>query len=777
MRAGRGLGRTEATVVLVGVLVVAVVGGVAARGSSTFSRNVSRAGVVHDIKLHLGLSHLWLEEALAGDAGVDVYRDVYRNVEGAREQCRLMVEGGSSRLGRITPVGSAEGRASLVRLCRGIDEFRALTVNRVALSESSGAGSPTDRAYDTAFKGLLAIADDHVEILAGEIRREHRDLDRAGAGTALMIAALFAVVALLVRRSRRAVGARAVEVARRREEETRLATIVQSSADAIISASTDGLVLTWNPGAQSMFGYTADEMVGQPVSRLAAGDGSESQRSLVHQVGEGRRLRDHEAVRVRKDGTPVPVAVTASPIYDGDGGVVALSAIMRDITDSKALEEALERRAFYDELTGLPNRSLLHDRLAHGMERAARSGLAPAVILLDLDNFKAVNDSLGHCVGDRVLVHVAARLQAAVRPMDTVARLGGDEFVVLVEDPQPGAAIGAAQRVLDALREPAEVAGHTVVLHASAGVAPGEVGQDPDRLLANADAAMYAAKARGKGHWEVFEPEMHRAVLDRLALTVDLAGAAGRGELFVEYQPIVELATGRALGAEALVRWNHPTRGLVSPLEFISIAEDSGQICDVGTFVLRQALDQLGRCQEHDPSFYVSVNVSPVQFRRPEFVGLVTSAVEAAGVDPHRLVLEVTETGLMTDVEDNIEALTELRRRGIRIAIDDFGTGYSSIAYLKRLPVDMVKIDKALVDGVAVEPGVWALAQAILGLIAAVGLETVAEGIEESAQVAHLEALGCTRGQGYHFARPMPAAQLTALVLSAGRLPSRPEPA
>jgi diguanylate cyclase len=303
------------------------------------------------------------------------------------------------------------------------------------------------------------------------------------------------------------------------------------------------------------------------------------------------------------------------------------------------------------------------------------------------------------------------------------------------------------------------------------------VGQGADELLANADAAMYAAKAAGKGHCQVFEPEMHQAVLHRLQLTTELAGAIDRDELFVIYQPIIELASRRILGAEALVRWRHPTRGLVPPLDFVPIAEESGQIIGLGTFVLRHALQQLRRCQRHDPTFYMTVNVSPVQFRRPDFVQLVATGLDEAGVDPHRLVLEITETGLMTDVEANVTTLAELRNTGVRIAIDDFGTGYSSISYLKRLPVDLVKIDKSLVDGVATEPGVWALVQAILGLISAVGLETVAEGIEVSAQVAHLEALGCTRGQGYYFARPLPGLELEELVAGLQTLPRPVSPA
>ena len=612
--------------------------------------------------------------------------------------------------------------------------------------------------------------------MESQISHDRDQVDRVGLGTVGLLAGLFAAMTVLAGRKHKAMAVRAAEAALRKDWEAHLATIVEGSSDAIISATLDGEILTWNAGAQEMLGYTEEEMVGQSIRRLVAPAEVAHQAELADQVRQGHSAKSVEGTRLRKDGSSVAVAVTLSPIRQ-NGVVVAMSGILRDVSGATELEEERERRAFYDGLTDLPNRNLLHDRLAHGLDRAARSGRPPAVVLVDLDNFKAINDSLGHGVGDLVLMEVGSRLRGAVRPMDTVARLGGDEFVVVLEDPQPGAGIRAAQRVLEALEVPAEAGGHVLALRASAGIAVGQVGQGADELLANADAAMYAAKAAGKGHWQVFAPEMHRGVLERLELTAELSGAVERNELFVVYQPIVDLGSRRMVGAEALVRWRHPRRGLVSPLDFISIAEESGLISDVGTFVLRQALQQLRRFQENDSYFYLTVNVSPMQFRRPDFVDVVARETEAADVDARCLVLEITETGLMTDVGKNVATLSELRRRGIRIAIDDFGTGYSSISYLKSLPVDIVKIDKSLVDGVATEPGVWALVQAIFGLISAVGLETVAEGIESSAQVAHLEALGCPRGQGYYFARPLPDTELQALVAGSKTLPQPALPA
>lgn len=553
-----------------------------------------------------------------------------------------------------------------------------------------------------------------------------------------------------------------------------LAMIVQSSADAIFSATFDGTILSWNPGAEAMFGYTAAEMVGQSVSQLAPQGDAAEQAEIIARLRAGDAVRGLERTRVRKDGTTVPVSLTLSPLRDCAGDLIGISAILRDITDSKALTEALEQRAFYDRLTGLANRNLVSDRLTHALHAAWRGQRAPSVISLDLDGFKAVNDALGHAVGDEVLVEVAARLRAAVRPMDTVARLGGDEFVLLVEGAHDGAAVGVAQRVLESLRTPAEAHGHRVLVGASVGIAQGQAGDEADELLSNAEAAMYEAKARGKGHQVIFAPEMHTAVLQRVKLGAELAGAARRGEIILAYQPMVELATGRMVGVEALVRWQHPELGLIPPLEFISIAEDTGQILTLGNHILRQALRDLSQWPGGDAGcLYVSVNVSPAQFRHPRFVEEVAAAVKAAGVNHQRLVLEITETGLMANVDENIATLTELRASGVRIAIDDFGTGYSSIAYLKDLPVDIVKIDKSLVDGVATDPAVWALAQAIVSLIASVGLERVAEGIEDAAQVAHLEALGFGRGQGYYYARPIDAAVVASIIDRSAPLPDR----
>jgi diguanylate cyclase (GGDEF)-like protein/PAS domain S-box-containing protein len=550
------------------------------------------------------------------------------------------------------------------------------------------------------------------------------------------------------------------ELRRIEAESSHAAAIVASSADAIISTTVDGDIVSWNPGAEAMIGFGEAEAIGQHLGLFTPASGGAEQADLVRRTLGGESISGIETTRVRRDGSEFPVSITLSPIVGPKKRVVGISGVLRDITDQKALEANLEHRALYDSLTDLPNRTLLSDRLAHALDRASRGGPQPSLLLLDIDAFKTINDSFGHATGDQALSEVGRRLRQVTRTADTVARINGNEFAILVEDSDSAAVIHVANRVLAALGAPATVDGHQVLLQASMGIGFGQMGDRADDLLRDADTAMYVAKGAGKGRYRIFEPEMHRAVLERLELASELRGAVARGEIDVFYQPIVDLATGRMVGAEALARWQHPERGPIPPGTFIPIAEDTVQIVELGAHVLGKALQQLGRWQRHHPSTYVTVNASPVQFRSPRFVDHVMAAVATAGIAPSSVVLEVTETGLMTDLNDNIVALADLRAGGVRIAIDDFGTGYSSIAYLKGLPVDIVKIDRSLVPSGTAPDNDWEMTRAILSLVDAVGLETVIEGVEDAGQAAHLNALGAKRAQGYHFARPMPSDQM-----------------
>ena len=428
----------------------------------------------------------------------------------------------------------------------------------------------------------------------------------------------------------------------------------------------------------------------------------------------------------------------------------------------------LERMAFHDPLTALANRSLLGDRIGQACARADRGGRPPCVFLLDLDEFKTINDGLGHGAGDVILVEVARRLTGVVRATDTVGRLGGDEFAVLLLEVTEDEALQEMQR-------PFTVANRAVWAGASIGLCFGLRGHSADLLLRDADTAMYAAKARGRGNVQVFRPHMHRAASERLQVASELGVAITAGQLTLHYQPIVELATGRIVGAEALVRWRHPHRGLLLPVNFISVAEDSGHIIELGHWVLQSAIGQL-RCWQRQlpPTFQLHVNLSPVEVRWPGLAAFVADALAEHRVPPHRLALEISETGVMTGDAGGLETLHSLKKLGIGIEIDDFGTGYSSISYLRRLPVDTVKVDQSLITDIAVDAQQATFVGAVLRLIESAQLRAVVEGIESTPQLEQLIALGCDYGQGHLFSEAVPADQMIRLLLdrAAGTTPT-----
>ena len=465
--------------------------------------------------------------------------------------------------------------------------------------------------------------------------------------------------------------------------------------------------------------------------------------------------------------------------------VEALANTLAGALRQRRAEERLTHQALHDPLTGLPNRALVADRLDHALARAARSGDHTAVLLVDLDNFKAVNDSLGHGAGDELLVAVAERFRGCIRPGDTVARLGGDEFVILLEETFELEALAVAERVLDALRQPLVLADRPVVVGASVGVATSRQAGGSDALVRNADLAMYAAKGAGKGRVEVFHAGMHEAVLARLELEADLRaalpGALEGGQFRLLYQPKVSLDTKQVTGVEALVRWEHPERGTVSPLEFIPLAEETGLIVPIGAWVLEEACRQGARWRQarpDSPAFVVSVNVSARQFG-PGLVETVRAALASTGFDARALCLEVTESVVMADVEASVAILRALKGLGVRISLDDFGTGYSSLTYLKQFPLDELKVDKSFVDGLGTDAQDGAIVAAIMGMAHALDLSVVGEGVESPAQLAALRALGCESAQGFYFARPRPPDDIESLLGGAGsgRNGSQAEPA
>ena len=444
------------------------------------------------------------------------------------------------------------------------------------------------------------------------------------------------------------------------------------------------------------------------------------------------------------------------------------------MSERKALEAQLTHQAFHDPLTGLANRALFFDRVTHALERRTRSNERLAVLFLDLDNFKTVNDSLGHVPGDRLLVAAAVRLAACVRTADTVARLGGDEFAILIEDARDDLALRAADRITTALQEPFVVESKEVFVTASLGIATNEPGMTASELLRNADMAMYTAKSRGKGRSEQFEQRMHREALDRLELEGDLRRAVERGDFLLLYQPIVNLETSAVTGMEALLRWVHPRRGTLYPSQFIPLAEETGLIVPLGEWVLQEACRQARewdrRMQPAEP-LAISVNVSGQQLQHLGIVAAVQKALDRAELPANCLVLEITESVLMQHTETMLERLTQLKAVGVQLAIDDFGTGYSSLSYLQRFPIDILKIAKPFVDDIGRigAGGPPVLARAIIALGETLALRTIAEGIELREQWQGLRALGCELGQGYYFARPLTADSMGALIAHGAR--------
>ncbi|MGI8942537.1 MAG: putative bifunctional diguanylate cyclase/phosphodiesterase [Actinomycetota bacterium] len=524
-----------------------------------------------------------------------------------------------------------------------------------------------------------------------------------------------------------------------------------------------------SPQIEGLLGYTPEEWLADPKlwwERIHPDDRDQvlaDEEAIL--VSAGTKSEAAQYRMVTRDGRTIWVSDDASVIKNGSGASLYWSGILSDITDRKVLEEQLKHQAFHDPLTGLANRALFVDRVEHALARGERDGMRVAVLFVDLDDFKTINDSLGHNGGDEVLVAVAGRLRECFRPGDTFARFGGDEFAILVEDTSLSNATSVAYRIVDALGEPFSIGGREVMIHASVGIEFAEAqGTRTDELLRNADVAMYVAKGKGKARYQLFEPSMHTAALRRLEIKADLRRAVEKDEFVLHYQPIVSLNGGALLGMEALVRWNHPERGLLPPLDFISVAEQSGLITPLGRWVLREACRQATKWPLSNPSISLSVNVSTTQFQQPGLVEDVANALWDSGLDPSILTLEITESVLVHDTDAVIEKLHRLKDFGVKVAIDDFGTGYSSLGYLKRFPIDILKIDKSFIDGVGNGAEEAAITQAIIKLGESLGLEVVAEGIELPEQIDALQLLRCELGQGFFFSAPFDAETMGGLL-------------
>ena len=466
------------------------------------------------------------------------------------------------------------------------------------------------------------------------------------------------------------------------------------------------------------------------------------------------------------DGQVRTLASWGEVVADAEGRPLRMVGICWDITERKTMEEQLVHGALHDTLTHLPNRNLIADRLEVAVGALGRRDLPLGLMLLDIDRFKVVNDSLGHEVGDRVLVEMGARLAAAVRPGDTVGRFGGDEFVVICEElTSAGEALGIAQRVQEAMGQPIVVDGNELVLSISTGIALAtDPATPPGSLLRDADSAMHHAKRSGRARSVVFVDEMRDQALGRLETETQLRRAIAEGQLRVHYQPILGLRSRTVTAVEALVRWQHPTRGMVPPSDFIPIAEETGLIVPLGEWVREEACQQLTAWNVLMPDLTVSVNLSGVQITQPDIVSRIAAVIDRTGVDPSRVALEITESVLMRDAEDTLSVLRALKDLGVKLHVDDFGTGYSSLSYLKRFPVDALKVDRSFVDGLAADPEDIAIVAAIVGLAHSLGMETIAEGVETTAQLEALESLGCESAQGFLFSRPLVAGDIATAV-------------
>jgi diguanylate cyclase (GGDEF)-like protein/PAS domain S-box-containing protein len=580
---------------------------------------------------------------------------------------------------------------------------------------------------------------------------------------ALAAAALFGLTMLRMR-------SMAGRVAAQSERERllhRLGAIIDSSPVAIVELDRGGLVRLWNPAAERMYGWLSDDVLGRKHP-AALEPGWPAPRPVDR--GRGQAIANVALRQHRSDGTPIDVEMSTAPLRSPTGEPAGVMSVAVDVTERVRLAGQLRHQAFHDPLTNLANRALLQDRLEHALARMDRNGGLAAVLLLDVDAFKTVNDTLGHRIGDQLLSATADRLGGSLRPNDTVARFGGDEFVVLVEDVAGlDDGVDVAERLIAGLATPIHVAGRDIQVRVSIGIVLAGPGAQPDDVLRDADVAMYRAKADGGDSFRVFDPSMGAAVVERAALEDDLRHALERDELRLRYQPIVDLASGQIVGLEALVRWEHPTRGLLAPGSFIPLAEESGLIVAIGTWVLRRACEQTRHWQATIPGceqLGISVNVSAVQLAQPDLADEVARILHITGFETRLLTLELTEHLLVTNIDTTGTALAELDAMGVLLAIDDFGTGYSSLSYLGNLPVDILKIDKAFVDDVATTPEAEALARAVVTLASTFGLATVAEGIECPEQIERLRELGCDRGQGYYFAKPLDDQQIATLLRS-----------
>jgi diguanylate cyclase (GGDEF)-like protein/PAS domain S-box-containing protein len=575
----------------------------------------------------------------------------------------------------------------------------------------------------------------------------------------------------LPRALRNAIERKAVEDALYVEKERALVTL-NSIGDAVLCTDISGNVIYLNLVAEAMTGWPREEAIGKPLAevfQIIDGATRKTARDPMKRAVEENKTVGLTAncVLIRRDGFESGIEDSAAPIHDRAGRVIGAVIVFHDVSAARAMSHQMTHSAQHDVVTNLPNRLLLNDRISQAISLARRQNRPLAVIFLDLDRFKYINDSLGHATGDKLLQSVSKRLLAGVRGSDTVSRQGGDEFVILLSEiSHPEDAATSARKIILSLNEPHSIDGHELDIAGSIGIsAYPEDGEDAETLIKNADTAMYHAKEKGRNNFQFFKPEMNRRALERQSLEFSLRHALERGEFLLHYQPKVNLLTGQITGVEALIRWQQSDRGLIPPSQFVPIAEDCGLILPIGRWVLREACRQARawQCAGH-PRLPVAVNVSAVEFRDEGFVDGVRTVLSETGLEARYLELELTEGVLMEDAESTAAVLQELKTMGVHLAVDDFGTGYSSLSYLRQFPIDILKIDRSFVQQISADSEDSLIVSAIISMGKSLKHVVVAEGIETQEQRAYLQSQHCAEGQGYFFSRPVPASQFAHLL-------------
>jgi len=542
--------------------------------------------------------------------------------------------------------------------------------------------------------------------------------------------------------------------------------------DGYLMTDPNGLIWEVNRAAAALLNTSREVLIGKPLAAVTVEGDRKRLIKMLNRLQKGKVVCEFELLVKPQSNPPLPVALSVAAMPDA-GGRLSLRWLLRDLTERKSYEAQLAYQANYDSLTQLPNRTLLQDRLKHAIAHARRTRRLMAVLFLDLDRFKMVNDSLGHAAGDALLKAVAIRLRTSVREGDTVARLGGDEFVIVLEElPQADLATLGACKVLEIMKAPFTLAGQEFFVNCSIGISlfPKD-GQDGPTLLKNADTAMYRAKERGRNMIQFYAAAMNARAFERLTLENGLRHALEAGELMLHYQPQVDLVSSQIIGMEALLRWRHLKLGMIAPAEFIPLAEETGLIVPIGEWVLKTVCAQIRAWQEAGlPALPVAVNLSARQFMQAGLAEQVAGILAATGLKANQLELEITESLLMKDVEGAVDTLRIFKAMGVGLAIDDFGTGYSSLNYLKRFPIDRLKIDQSFVRDITIDSDDAAIALAVIAMAHSLRLKVIAEGVETAAQLDFLRSRHCDEMQGYYFSRPLPAEEIAALLRNQGVL-------